>query len=272
MDLSSDAKEAIGALHFEEIVIYLILLIGLMILQSQLRRRGFEFFGIGFHRKDFSDFVHGTLIAIVYIVSYLALMFICGREHLTFDTRLSLIVATIGSATKISVIMLPEILFTEMLFRGCLFATLLRKKHDLFTSLIVTSAAFAAFSVYSHRGLPFLPVYAANTFMLSLIMCIMVYVDQSLMGALGKTIAFEVIQSLLFANDYTANLSCFLSPVLEENIFTGSSGIIDTSLGFSIILVLSLSNEIHHLHEHQLSHNSNYMRMSRPSLDFKKGK
>ena len=244
-------------MHFEETVIYLILLTGLMVLQSQLRKRGFEFFRIDFHLKGLSDFFHGALTAIVYIVSYLVLMLVSGRGHLTFDIGLSLVVATIVSATKISVLMLPEILFTEMLFRGCLFATLLRKKHDLFTSLTVTSAAFTAFSVLFHRDLPNLPVYAANTFMLSLILCIMVYLDQSLMGALGKTIAFEVIQSLLFASNYTANLSSFLSLGLDENIFTGSSGTIDTSLGFSIILVLGLANEIRHLHEHQLSHNSN---------------
>ncbi len=244
-------------MHFEETVIYLILLIGLIVLQSQLRRRGFEFFRIGFHLKELSDFFHGALTAIVYIVSYLVLMLVSGRGHLTFDIRLSSVVATIASAMKISVLMLPEILFTEMLFRGCLFAAVLHKKHDLLTSLIVTSSAFAAFSVLFHRDLPHLPVYAANTLMLSLILCIMVYLDQSLMGALGKTIAFEVIQSLLFASDHSANLSSFLSLVLDENIFTGSSGTIDTSLGFSIILVLGLANEIRHLHEHQLSHNNN---------------
>ena len=85
----------------------------------------------------------------------------------------------------------------------------------------------------------------------------MVYLDQSLMGALGKTIVFEVIQSLLFLSGYTVNLSSFLSLVIDEDIFTGASGTIETSLGFSIILVLGLANEIRHLHDHQLSHNSN---------------
>ena len=244
-------------MHFEETVIYLILLIGLMVLQSRLRRRGLEFFRIGFHLKELNDFFHGALTAIVYIVSYLALILASRKGHLTFDARLSSVVATIASAIKISVLMLPEILFTEMLFRGCLFAAVLRKRHDLLTSLIVTSAAFAAFSCLFHRHLPHLPVYAANTLMLSLILCIMVYLDQSLMGALGKTIVFEVIQSLLFLSGYTVNLSSFLSLVIDEDIFTGASGTIETSLGFSIILVLGLANEIRHLHDHQLSHNSN---------------
>jgi len=70
------------------------------------------------------------------------------------------------------------------------------------------------------------------------------------MGALGKTLVFEVIQSLVFSgNPAESSKSCLILS-LNENVFTGASGNIETSLGFSIVLVLGLAYEIRHMKKH----------------------
>lgn len=68
------------ALHFEETVIYLILLIGLIALHRGCADEDSSSSWIGFHLKELNDFFHGSLTAIVYIISYLALMLASEKD------------------------------------------------------------------------------------------------------------------------------------------------------------------------------------------------
>lgn len=237
-------------MHSEETAIYIILLVALVLLRWRSRKEGLGSFWISLRTSGWNSLFQGALTAVIYALSYVALVLASGRARLTFDISMSSVIATITSAAKLLAHILPEVLFTEMLFRGCLFPALLQKKNGLLTPLILTSSMFTAYRLLLHNPLPYWLVYAVNTFILSSILCLMVFANQSLMGALGKTLVFEVIQSLVFSGNPAESPNSCLILSLNENVFTGASGNIETSLGFSIVLVLGLAYEIRHMKKH----------------------
>jgi len=254
-----DKPAFIIAYHAQEVLFmdlgatatHLLLLIGLILFRWLVHKEDPRSFKISIDRKGWVCFVNGALTGLIYIFSYVIIILLSGHARLSLAFTWPCIQSTIALGVKAFILFLPEVLFKEGLFRGYLFVKLSEKPKTLPKAVAVTSLAYVAYSLILHKPPSYAVTYGVNTFILSLILCLMVYSSNSLMGVIGKELAFEIAQHLLFAQNTVDNLNpTVLILHLDASPLTGIAGNIETGLAFSLVLVLGLIYEIWHVKSH----------------------
>lgn len=214
--------------------------------QWVVHKQKFSTFGIKLDSKGQSLFGEGAVAGLIYVAGYFLITLLSGQAHVNFSD-ISSIIPTLRLAITAFLGHLPEVLFCETLFRGCILKQL-SSRHKPVASLTITSVLYTIYCLLLYRSGPYPWVYGINCFLLSVILCLMVLSSKSLMPVLGKEIAFGVAQGILLGTQH--NIESIISLVLSQNIFTGYPGPITSGFALTIVLIIGLAYEINHMKNH----------------------
>ncbi len=207
---------------------------------------------VRFDTESLSHFGKGAAAGFVYVAGYCLLVIVTGNGCVTLN-GLSVLSQALASAGLILMAVVPEVLFSEFLFRGYILSKLLGK-FSLAAAAAVTSGLNAAFMGILSRHNPYVWLIAVNSFLLSVILCLMAAEATSLMPVLGKEMAFGLAQDILFSHLAHLQTQSIVNLSVNQNIFAGTPGAIASSAAFTIVLVAGLMYEISHLRAHHNQH------------------
>jgi membrane protease YdiL (CAAX protease family) len=203
---------------------------------------------IRFDAKSLNNFGKGAVAGLVYVAGYCLLVAATGKGRIIIN-GLAAFGQTLASAGLIMMVVVAEVLFCESLFRGYILEKLLGK-FGRATAVAVTSGLNATFMGILSWHNPYVWLIVANSFILSVILCLMAIGATSLMPSLGKEMAFGLAQGILFSHLNHLETPSIANLSVDQSIFAGTPGAIASSAAFTIVLIAGLIYEVRHLKAH----------------------
>ncbi len=237
----------------KEMCIYLILFGLILLFRRVVYKKDLSSLGLTLNSKSINLFWEGAFTGVLYVIGYVVIILLFTRKHVIYGD-LSSSALHLKTALIAWISFLPELLFTETLFRGHILQVSLTKFHP-FVSVIITSIAYTICSLFFYTD-AFHCVYAINCFLLSSILCLMAVLNSSLMSVLGKEAAFVVTQLLLFGS--TNDLESLIGFNVDSNVLIGVPTNLKSSFALTIVLCVGLIIEIKHALHHFAYDRSSY--------------
>ena len=233
-----------------EAAIFFALFVALLVVRRLSERKNItEFtFPIKLDASTWKNFSHGAVAGLIYAAAYCLLIVISGNGSLIvngFETAKQ----TLSSASAIVLLVVAESLFAESFFRGLVLEKFLTK-FDMGAAVASTSALYCAIMAILFRENPYLIMILVNSFLLSVILCLMTISSKSLVPGLGKEMAFGLAQGLLFSYLPHVETPAVVNLSVSQSPFSGTPGVIASSMAFTIVLAVGLAYEIHHFRAH----------------------
>lgn len=227
-----------------ESIKYIGLFILLVFLRQLTGKKDVDSRLIQFDAQGLKHLGTGAAAGFTYVAGYCLIVIVTGKGHISF-AGLNAFATTIVTATSLLLVIIPEALFGEYLFRGFILEQLSHRYSSL-AAISVTSGLNAALSGLLSISSPYLWLIMINSFILSIILCLITAESGSLMPGLGKEIAFGLTQGLLFSIEHSGVRSA-ASLAVDGSIMSGIPGNICSSFAFALVLIIGLVYELRHL-------------------------